>query len=130
MMPSVFIVNSIGRAPASTVPYKTLSVEQWTYPTEKDGEEDARNIYFSDICRLTCTEETKTSISNQISLWKHISETDNLPEYVMVLEDDNTIRNEKILSGFTNITAAMKQNKIDMLQLVTPTRMLKDKNHR
>ncbi|ARF02740.1 SWPV1-162 [Shearwaterpox virus] len=115
-------------------------------PSEKDGvpepkmaniENDrfyddaviARDIFYSDICRLTCTEETKNFIANHISLWKYvIDNSTKLPEYIIVLEDNNTIMSDTFITQIDNIVKVLKDNNIDILQLVTHNKILKDRD--
>lgn len=88
----------------------------------------ARDVFYSDLCRLTCTEETKMSIANHMSLWRFIIQnSDSMPEYVIIMEDVNTVNNETFLTNIDNIIAVLKENNIDMLQLITHNKIMKDR---
>ncbi|UOX38815.1 hypothetical protein [Finch poxvirus] len=88
----------------------------------------ARDVFYSDICRLTCTDETKNFIANHISLWKYIMDnSDKLSEYVIIIEDNNTITNEVFITKINDIITVLKNNNIDFLQLVTSNNLLKDR---
>nr|CAJ43770.1 CNPV186 protein [Avipoxvirus CVL]CAJ43774.1 CNPV186 protein [Avipoxvirus CVL]CAJ43780.1 CNPV186 protein [Avipoxvirus CVL]CAJ43789.1 CNVP186 protein [Avipoxvirus CVL] len=93
-----------------------------------DEDTIARDIFYSDICRLTCTDETKNSIANHISLWKYvIDNSDKLSEYIIVIEDNNTITSEVFITKIDDIITVLKKNNIDFLQLVTSNNLLKDR---
>nr|QBX89004.1 FPV140 [Avipoxvirus sp.] len=95
---------------------------------EYDETVSVRDGYYSDVCRLTCTEDTKTFIADHISLWRYIMDnTEKLPNYVIIIEDDNTITGESFITNLDNIIKILNDNNVDVLQLVTHTKLLKDR---
>ncbi|QRI42905.1 putative IMV envelope protein [Cheloniid poxvirus 1] len=87
-----------------------------------------RDTFYSDLCRLTCTDETKNFIANHISLWKYIIDNSTkLPEYIIIIEDDNTVMNETFTTKINDIINTLKINNINFLQLVTHNKILKDR---
>nr|AEB40187.1 FPV140 protein [Avipoxvirus India/07/2009]AEB40190.1 FPV140 protein [Avipoxvirus India/08/2009] len=95
---------------------------------EYDEMVSVRDGYYSDVCRLTCTEDTKTFIADHISLWRYIMDnTEKLPNYVIIIEDDNTITGESFITNLDNIIKILNDNNVDVLQLVTHTKLLKDR---
>nr|AHL69636.1 FPV140 protein [Avipoxvirus OKr-2014] len=96
---------------------------------EYDEMVSVRDGYYSDVCRLTCTEDTKTFIADHISLWRYIMDNaEKLPNYVVIIEDDNTITGESFITNLDNIIKILSDNNVDILQLVTHTKLLKDRN--
>nr|QBX88996.1 FPV140 [Avipoxvirus sp.]QBX88997.1 FPV140 [Avipoxvirus sp.]QBX88998.1 FPV140 [Avipoxvirus sp.] len=96
---------------------------------EYDEMVSVRDGYYSDVCRLTCTEDTKIFIADHISLWRYIMDNaEKLPNYVVIMEDDNTITGEGFISNLENLTKVLNVTKVDLLHLVTNTKMLKDGN--
>nr|AHL69633.1 FPV140 protein [Avipoxvirus OKr-2014] len=152
----IFVITTIGRSPSTVVPFKNLEVSEWSYkkgidyddyedlpspqplPKIRNREEDdieydemvsVRDSYYSDVCRLTCTEDTKTFIADHLSLWRYIMDnTEKLPNYIIIIEDDNTITGESFITNLDNIIKILSDNNVDILQLVTHTKLLKDRN--
>ncbi|AYP74159.1 putative IMV envelope protein [Fowlpox virus] len=87
-----------------------------------------RDAFYSDLCRLTCTDETKNFIANHVSLWKYIIDNSaKLPEYIIIIEDDNTVTSETFITKINDIINTLKINNINFLQLVTHNKILKDR---
>nr|CDQ47763.1 IMV envelope protein [Canarypox virus] len=146
---NIFVINAIGRPPSIVIPYKNIEIVKWSYletvrreyddiPDPKIGNQYddrfydeatvARDGFYSDICRLTCTDETKNFIANHVSLWKYvIDNSSKLPDYIIIMEDNNTVTNETFITKISDIITIIKDNNIDFLQLVTHNNILKDR---
>ncbi|QHG62633.1 IMv p35 heparan binding surface protein [Cetacean poxvirus 1] len=74
--------------------------------------------FYTDLCKSICPIESKELLAHHLSLWEHLKDNDvlekKIPEYVVIIEDDNTIHNHDVIK---NLIISMKKNNIDTLQL-------------
>uniref|UniRef100_A0AAU7E1I2 IMV heparin binding surface protein n=1 Tax=Rousettus bat poxvirus TaxID=3141933 RepID=A0AAU7E1I2_9POXV len=117
----LFVVSKLGRAPDSVVPSdvrKQVTVNGWTPPYTAESPQAA--AYFSTLCSAFCTPENKRAIVQHLTLWRHISGTTDVSDYVIVVEDDNTVT-QQLLDTAPALTAALAAAGIDVLQLTGST---------
>ncbi|WGD01359.1 m71l [Myxoma virus] len=84
---------------------------------ERSGGVDNFKDYFSGLCNLLCTSESRNSMARHFSLWEEYVKTpvkDPNSVYIVVLEDDTTLLD---LTTIHKTITSMVEKNIDILQL-------------
>lgn len=117
----LFVVPKLGRAADSVVPSSTrknVAVRDWVPPYT--AESPQATAYFSTLCSAFCTSENKRSIVNHLTLWRHISSSADISNYVVVVEDDNTVT-QLLLDSAPALVDALAASGVGVLQLTGST---------
>ncbi|ADT91104.1 MV heparin binding surface protein [Cotia virus SPAn232] len=95
----------------------TLLYRYYLWKKVEKSNVDNFKEYFTGICNVLCTSESKKSMANHFSLWeayKKVNITDQENKFIVVIEDENTLFDSNFL---TEVITAMYKKNIDILQL-------------
>ncbi|QGN68079.1 IMV heparin binding surface protein [Equine molluscum contagiosum-like virus] len=113
----LYIVKVAGRPVQDVVPSEhrdAVIVRMWDQSSAEAVSKGAD--YYSGLCHVLCSEETKQTIRNHLSLWGSFVDRKEESDYALVVEDDNTVL-QLLLDLAPALTTAMRTNNIDILQL-------------
>uniref|UniRef100_A0A3G2M162 Fusion protein n=2 Tax=Swinepox virus TaxID=10276 RepID=A0A3G2M162_SWPV len=89
----------------------------WNKVIKSPGGIDDFKEYFSGLCSIICTTETKTSVANHFSLWDAYAKAnikDPEKKFIVVLEDENKLHD---LITIHRCIKSMLEKEIDIIQL-------------